>query len=442
MGGIIKSQNDNQVLSIYLNLLLILFVHKYSQNKQIILYLSYDGMTDNLGQSQVMPYLIGLAKKNIHFNIISFEKKENYLLKKESIKKKLNEASITWTPKLYTKKPPVISTLFDIAVLFFTVKKQIKNNNIAAIHCRSYIAALIGLYFKKKNNIPFVFDMRGFWADERVEGGVWNTNKYIYNKIYTFFKTKEKQFFSLSDKIISLTNNAKHEIVSWKLENIDSEKISVIPCCADLDFFSQNNYDEKSIAALKSKLSISETDFVISYLGSVGTWYMLNEMFAFFNTLKKHKPSSKFLFVTADNPDIIYNTAKKYNINANELIIKKADRNEVPLYILASQLSIFFIKPSYSKKASSPTKMGEILGLGVPIICNAGVGDVGEIMTPFSEAVINKFNNEEYEKICANLEQILATNKTKLINLAHQYYNLDKGIDTYYSIYKELNIAK
>jgi len=29
------------------------------------LYLSYDGMTDPLGQSQVLPYIIGLQKKGI-----------------------------------------------------------------------------------------------------------------------------------------------------------------------------------------------------------------------------------------------------------------------------------------------------------------------------------------------------------------------------------------
>ena len=39
-----------------------------------ILYLSYDGMTDPLGQSQVLPYLIGLTKEGFTFHIISFEK--------------------------------------------------------------------------------------------------------------------------------------------------------------------------------------------------------------------------------------------------------------------------------------------------------------------------------------------------------------------------------
>lgn len=399
-------------------------------------------MTDNLGQSQVLPYLIGLSQKNLNFNIISFEKKEVYESKKETIHQKIKKTSIFWTPKFYTKKPPVLSTLFDIIVLFLTVKKQIKENNIVAIHCRSYITALIGLYFKKKKNIPFVFDMRGFWADERVEGNVWNLNKYIFKTIYNFFKNKEKEFLTRSDSVISLTNNAKKEIISWKLENVNDKKIKIIPCCADLNFFSAQNFEQVAIQSLKNKLEINNSDFVVSYLGSVGTWYMLDEMLCFFNVLKKHKTNSKFLFITGDSPEIIYNAALKHNINPSELIVKKADRNEVPLFLLACNISLFFIKPSFSKKASSPTKMGEILGLGLPLICNSGVGDVGEIMTLLPEAVINEFNDNEYERICSNLDAILATEKTKFIELAKQHYELNTGVETYFSIYKELNIAK
>ena len=42
------------------------------------LYLSYDGMTDPLGQSQVLPYIIGLQQKGIAFTLISFEKIERF----------------------------------------------------------------------------------------------------------------------------------------------------------------------------------------------------------------------------------------------------------------------------------------------------------------------------------------------------------------------------
>ena len=39
-------------------------------------------MTDPLGQSQVLPYLIGLTKEGYQFTILSFEKKERFINKK------------------------------------------------------------------------------------------------------------------------------------------------------------------------------------------------------------------------------------------------------------------------------------------------------------------------------------------------------------------------
>ena len=50
-----------------------------------VLYLSYDGLTDPLGQSQVLPYIIGLGAKGFEFIIISFEKAQNYQKEKERI---------------------------------------------------------------------------------------------------------------------------------------------------------------------------------------------------------------------------------------------------------------------------------------------------------------------------------------------------------------------
>ena len=80
-----------------------------------ILYISYDGMTDPLGQSQVIPYLKGLTEKGNEFTILSFEKTNNYLLNKNIISKLLHDAKIRWSPKKYTSYPPVFSTLIMMA---------------------------------------------------------------------------------------------------------------------------------------------------------------------------------------------------------------------------------------------------------------------------------------------------------------------------------------
>ena len=58
--------------------------------------------------------------------------------------------------------------------------------------------------------------MRGFYADERVDGKIWDINNLIYNLIYKFFKRKEKQFLIKSSHTISLTLSEKKEIESWE----------------------------------------------------------------------------------------------------------------------------------------------------------------------------------------------------------------------------------
>ena len=61
---------------------------------------------------------------------------------------------------------------------------------------------------------------------------------------------------------------------------------------------------------LKLKLKIQSSDFVISYLGSIGTWYMLDEMLDFFKCLLEKKLNSKFIFITPDDEKVIIEKAK------------------------------------------------------------------------------------------------------------------------------------
>ena len=61
-------------------------------------------------------------------------------------------------------------------------------------------------------------------------------------------------------------------------------------------------------------------------------------------------------------------------------MIVSAKRDEVPALIAAADLGVSFILATYSAKASCPTKFGEMLAMGVPVIANAGVGDIAEII--------------------------------------------------------------
>lgn len=285
--------------------------------------------------------------------------------------------------------------------------------------------------------------MRAFFADERVDGGLWNRSNPVFNRVYLYFKKKEQDFLDYADHTISLTEAGKEIIHSWKHLKNQPVPVKVIPCCADLQHFSRATIDGKELSKYRTELGITESDFVISYLGSVGTWYLPDEMLSFFKRLLLKKPKAKFFFITGDNPSEILALAEKLNIPKDRFIIRKASRKEVPYFILLSKFSLFFIQPLFSKKGSSPTKHGEILGMGIPVVCNSGVGDVDRIVGDTqSGLLIDKFEDKEYDNVISQLDTLLQTPPEKLRAAAEKYYSLEEGVKRYLAVYNSLSFGE
>jgi len=391
-------------------------------------------MTDSLGQSQVLPYLFGLAKKGVKIHLISFEKKE-FSKDIPRIKKLCDENGVVWHPQNYTKKPPLISTVRDIRKMKKVALALHEEVGFDLVHCRSYIPAIIGRFFQKKKNLKLVFDMRGFWADERIEGGIWDIKNPVFKKAYNYFKKKEVEFFNESDAIVSLTHNGKNEIESW--ENIPNRpQIEVIPCCVDLDHFRSDKVDKIDLEKKRNELGISTEDFVLGYVGSIGTWYMLPEMLDYYAVLRQQKPSSKFLFISREPKENILNIALEKGIPKNEIIVTGTTHNEVPIYVSLFDFSIFFIRPTFSKKASSPTKQGELMALGIPIICNAGVGDTDLIIKDANAGIVlENLDTESYQACSLDPSDY---NKSEIRAGAEKWYSLKNGVEKYFGIYEKL----
>ena len=217
-------------------------------------------MTDALGQSQVIPYLLGLVKKGHSVHVLSTEKESIYHQKKEQIASLL-ENKIEWSNIVYTKKPPLLSTIKDINALNKKAEQLHNQIGFDILHCRSYISALVGLKMKRKFGTKFLFDMRGFWADERVDGKIWNIRNPIFSQVYKYFKKKEVAFLENADVTISLTHNAKAKILNFKTIKNNPINIEVIPCCVDLDRFDEAKLKKENKSALRSALGIEENEW-------------------------------------------------------------------------------------------------------------------------------------------------------------------------------------
>ena len=90
--------------------------------KKKILFISYDGLTDPLGQSQIIPYLAALTKYDYEFTIVSCDKPDLYKKNKAYVEKLISKYPIKWVSIPYHKDPPVLSSVFD----FYQLKKKAK----------------------------------------------------------------------------------------------------------------------------------------------------------------------------------------------------------------------------------------------------------------------------------------------------------------------------
>lgn len=403
------------------------------------MFISYDGMTDPLGQSQVIPYLAGLTREGYQFTILSCDKPHKYKAHKTEVEKLVKKIPIHWVSIPYHKNPPVLSSVYD----FFRLRQKAiqlhAQYKFDMVHTRPGVPQLVALHLKKKLGIRYLNDIRGFWADERVDGAMWDLKNPLYKIIYNFFRKKEDECVRVADYNTCLTYKGKEEMLKWTTVP-QPVKVDIVPCSVDLDLFDPAKINLPLKEQFKKELGINDDDFIISYLGSIGGWYLTDDMLRFCSMLLQKKPAAKFLFISNNNHEDIISAAKKFNIPADHIMVRFAGRTEVPTLLSFSTYSLFFIKPCYSKLASSPTKHGEIMAMGIPVIANSGVGDVKEIIEKYEAGfVLDGFTDAEMDNIIDKaIDAKTGFDAFRIREGAKDFYNLEKTVDTYRQVYKKI----
>lgn len=400
------------------------------------LYLTYDGLSDPLGGSQVLPYLIGLSKLDHEISVISFEKPEAPEQAFNRAKQLCIESGIDWHPMCYHRRPAILSTVWDVGAMRVAAERLHRKSPFDLVHCRSYVPALAGLALKRRHGMRFLFDMRGFWPDERVEGGRWKLDNPLIRAVYAYFKRKERQFFAEADAIVTLTSSARDELLARPGGIRPAADPHVIPCCVDFSHFLVPGEDQRR--AVREKLGIAPEASVLCYLGSLGGNYQLDEMLRFFVAYRERRPGARFLFVTREPAAMIVESAARLGIAGDELEIRPAERAEVPALVSAADHGVAFKRASHAEMACSPTKLGEMMALGIPVVVNAGIGDVDRIVAETGAGVI--VGGLDHASLLDAVDrlgaQILGTDEIRA--RARRWFDLDKGVGAYDSIYRSL----
>ena len=386
-----------------------------------VLYISYDGLAEALGQSQVLPYVRGLRRLGHSFDVLSFEKSPDPLAWRQNI-----EPGIRWTGLRYHRKPTLPATAFDIS--WGVVAGAFAGSNVELVHCRSYVAATIGLVISKILRVPLLFDMRGLWPEERADAGLWRRDSTAYRSA----KQMEGVLLRSAAGVVVLTNAMRDFLRQHYGQQIKG-RIDVIPTCCDLDLFSPEAEPDPALAA-----AVGDAHALI-YLGTLAERNLVDETAEFYLAWRKVVGKAKFIILSRDLPEAFVTKLRSVGAET-EIIHQQRPRDQVPRAIQTAKAGIFMYRGSMATKGVAPTKLGELLGCGKPVVGNASVGDVSRVISSDVGALLKTFSAEAMLKAAEQLAQCAANEDTtgRCVKLAQEWFSLEHGLQAFGALYTSL----
>lgn len=395
--------------------------------KDNLLYVSYTGLLEPLGQSQVLAYLTRLSK-SYNFTLVTYEKADDVsdIKRVELLKQLCKQHNIDWRPRIYHKTPRLLATSFDFLMMIKDIYKISKEKNVKIIHCRSYIPSIAAWIVSKITSVPFIFDMRALWLEEIIEAKSLVRSSMLHKSL-DFLKGK-----LLKDAacIVSLTNAA----VPYLKENYqlpDKKYFEVIPTCVDLEKFSKVSIEKNAIDSLN--------------FGTMGTVissrFRSDWLFKLFQCQFEQDKRTKFKIVSRDDSNQIKKLVNEYGLSDDDLVLTSSSSEEIAENIKDIDVSVVLFTPGKSTLGTSPTRIGEFLACGIPVIGNSGVGDTALLIEKYNVGVVLKSNSDSDIKECLNSIQSLLKDpnlKERCKSAAKEYFSADVGANKYKSIYQRV----
>jgi glycosyltransferase involved in cell wall biosynthesis len=398
-----------------------------------VLYISYDGALEPLGESQVVTYIERLASRH-PITLLSFEKSVDLADSRRvaALRHRLAQAGIRWLPLRYHKRPTLLATAWDVARGTAVAIREARRRGVGIAHARGYVAALIALALRRFCGVRFLFDMRGFWPDEKVDAGHWAAD----SRIYRLTKRCERTFFSAADAIVSLTAAGITTIRDLGYPVRRETPMEVITTCTDLRRFAPGPRD----AELAARLGVTGGP-VIGCVGTMSNWYLREPTLRYLAYLMSVFGDLTALVVTQEDHDVLRRDAIEAGVPAARLRITSATFRAMPDHVRLMDVGLFFIKPAFSKKGSMATKLGEFLATGVPVIINDGVGDSGDIVRKAGVGVVlSDVTDESFRGSRWDVETLLQDPDVarRCRVAAAEYFDVEQGVKKYDALYAAL----
>jgi glycosyltransferase involved in cell wall biosynthesis len=398
-----------------------------TKGKPHILYVAYWGLREPLGRSLILPAVERLAGRGIDLTLITFEKPRD-LGDGEGMAeyyRRLHAVGVRWKPLRYHKHPNIPATAFDVLQGALAALMGLTGGKPALIHARTFVGGVIGLVLSAVLGVPYIYHNEGFWPDQQIEGGFWPADGLLYRTI----KRIERVLYERASGLVLLSERSRPIIERLPGVRRHRTPIAVVPSCVDLDRFKCAGGDCRGAPPR------------LIYIGSLGGRYHIGPIGGFMRAVLSLEPEARLEILSHSDPDMIRAGLTAARLPPEVWEVSTVPHEQVPAHLCRADAGIFFLSGGVGALSCSPTKVGEYLACGLPVVMSAGVGDLDEMVRARRVGVLVEDATEEALMTAAQrLLRLLrdAEVRSRCRAAAETHYSLEAGIDAQLALYERV----
>ncbi|HZU84347.1 MAG TPA: glycosyltransferase [Polyangiaceae bacterium] len=342
-----------------------------------VLYLSFDGVLQPLAFSQVVRVVAGLARRGHRYHVLSLERPADLAQPglRRAVEAQLLSAGAAWTP---LAQGAMGSPRAAARAIIRATERAVaisRRHQIRLAHARGYVSALVARALERLLGVPYVFDARGYWIEERSGPGNWFSGALSY----AAGKYVEQKLFRGARAVVTLTELQAADVASG-LFGPPPRLLEVIPTCADYDaFYLRESRPTKPPPggpvpqAVQCRLADKN---VIGIVGALNATYLVDETLALARLVLRQAESAHLLVLSNQRQE--YESAlRSAGIEPDRWTIASATHESMPDWLQWIDWGLLLVPESVANRAKMPTKLAEFFATGVrPVFfgCNSDAG--------------------------------------------------------------------
>ncbi len=375
--------------------------HCGSEASLEVTYLSMDPVTSTVGASQVVAYIRRLADRGVLVHLHSFEYRPD-----ERLRLEFEEQGVQWTAHRYGKG----GTLGGLSRVI-RLARSIRGAQL--VHARSDMAAAAAMLARVDR---WLWDVRSFWADQKVATGVFSQR----SPQARLFRRIEQEAARRSTRILGLTASAIGELERRYGSSV-SDRAAVVTTCVDRQRF--------KIFPLPATGPVR-----LLLAGTLNRYYDVPLMIEFVRAVARR--TTVELVVAAPGE-----TSWDEELARAGATFTRVEPIEMPALVASCHagLSVCRDDAGVSLLAAMPTKIGEFLAVGRPVVVNAGLVDAAKMLRERATGTVLGAG-VGVDEAAEHLLGLLADEETgiRAAGLAADHFDLDDGVDVLAKVYRDL----